>query len=154
MVAANEQQVGGTHYKSAYQHWDLIEKFNVGYLPAQVTKYLTRWKKKNGLQDLEKAEHFFDKFLEREVAAHKAYVEDLERFLKENEVGVAESTVFWLLFSYLSGSLPVLYRIKTALDFLVKNEQDRQFEEAEKAEDDIEDLFSNLPDLNPNEIRP
>ena len=67
MVTANDRQVGGEHYKSAYQHWDFVVDVNMPYLPAQVVKYITRWRKKNGKQDLEKAIHFLEKHIEVEL---------------------------------------------------------------------------------------
>ena len=68
MSKANEKQVGGEHYKtiSGLQHWDFVVNTDMPYLPAQVAKYLTRWRKKNGLQDLEKAKHFLEKFIDAE----------------------------------------------------------------------------------------
>jgi hypothetical protein len=64
MSSANETQVAGTHYKSSYQHWDMVQKLNLGYFEGQITKYLTRHQKKNGLQDVEKAQHFLSKLTE------------------------------------------------------------------------------------------
>lgn len=65
-MGANETQVGGDHYKtvSGLQHWDLVELNGVGYLEGCATKYLSRWRKKNGLQDLQKALHYTQKLLE------------------------------------------------------------------------------------------
>lgn len=61
---ANETQVGGTHYRTEIQHWDYVLANGLGYFEGQITKYVTRWRKKNGLQDLEKARHFLDKLIE------------------------------------------------------------------------------------------
>ena len=62
---ANKRQVGGSHYASAYQHWDFAaELFGPGYFKGQATKYVMRARKKNGIQDLEKALHFLDKLAE------------------------------------------------------------------------------------------
>jgi hypothetical protein len=63
-VTANDRQVAGTHYQAPYQHWDLVADTEMGYFEAQVTKYAIRHSKKNGLQDLEKALHFLDKYAE------------------------------------------------------------------------------------------
>lgn len=64
---ANARQVAGSHY-SGYplQHWDLVAIFDWDYFQGQITKYLMRWKKKNGIQDLEKAAHFLEKYIEVE----------------------------------------------------------------------------------------
>jgi hypothetical protein len=62
---ANKRQVGGTHYGlSPRQHWDIVVEFDLDYFQAQITKYVMRWDKKNGLQDLEKAQHFLEKYIE------------------------------------------------------------------------------------------
>jgi Protein of unknwon function (DUF3310) len=63
-MSANNVQVGGSHYKSNIQHWDYVIANDLDYFQAQITKYVTRWKKKNGVQDLLKARHFLDKYIE------------------------------------------------------------------------------------------
>lgn len=67
-MSANDTQVGGDHYKSPgkVEHWDIVAQHDLDYFQGQITKYVMRWKKKNGLQDLEKAEHFLAKYLEVE----------------------------------------------------------------------------------------
>jgi hypothetical protein len=64
MSKANETQIGGTHYRTPIQHWDYVIANGLGYFEGQITKYVTRWRKKNGLQDLYKARHFLDKLIE------------------------------------------------------------------------------------------
>lgn len=66
MTKANDRQVGGEHYRSPIQHWDYVLANDIPYLEAQIIKYITRHKKKNGLQDLAKAHHFLDKLIEVE----------------------------------------------------------------------------------------
>lgn len=67
MSHANDRQVGGEHYRGApLQHWDLTTMFGWDYFQAQIIKYVMRHKKKNGLQDLEKAAHFIEKYIEVE----------------------------------------------------------------------------------------
>jgi hypothetical protein len=64
--AANERQVGGSHYQKhgMLQHWDIVHKFKLDYFQGQITKYVMRWKDKNGIQDLKKAAHFLEKYIE------------------------------------------------------------------------------------------
>jgi len=60
----NNTQVGGTHYRESnpsFQHWDLVVAYNMNYFIGNMTKYVCRWRKKNGLADLEKAKHYLDK---------------------------------------------------------------------------------------------
>lgn len=70
-MAANDTQVGGTHYTpgSKLQHWDLAIMFGWDPFQYQITKYVMRWKDKHNtpekrLEDLEKARHFLDKYIE------------------------------------------------------------------------------------------
>jgi len=63
---ANETQVAGEHYRTTIQHWDYVLANDLGYFEGQITKYVTRWRKKNGLEDLRKARHFLDKLIESE----------------------------------------------------------------------------------------
>lgn len=60
----NDKQVAGSHYAGTYQHWDYVRLALQGrYLEGNATKYVSRWRKKNGLQDLEKAKHYIEKIL-------------------------------------------------------------------------------------------
>lgn len=66
MSEANKKQVGGSHYAAGDkpQHWDIVAMHDLDYFQGQITKYVMRWKKKNGLQDLQKAAHFLQKYIE------------------------------------------------------------------------------------------
>lgn len=65
--SANAVQVGGNHYKSkAIQPWDYIAANGLGYFEGNVVKYVTRYKEKGGLADLEKAKHYLEKLIEQE----------------------------------------------------------------------------------------
>lgn len=64
---ANERQVGGDHYKSEYQHWDYVHDVGMRYHPACASKYVTRYDKKSGLQDLEKSKHYLQKATELKI---------------------------------------------------------------------------------------
>ena len=63
-INPNDRQVGGNHYDSSIQHWDYVIANDLDYFQGQITKYVTRWKNKNGLADLLKAQHFLDKYIE------------------------------------------------------------------------------------------
>ena len=64
MSTANATQVGGTHYKNQFQHWDLAHELDLGYFEGQVSKYITRHRFKKGQEDAEKALHFCKKLIE------------------------------------------------------------------------------------------
>ena len=61
---ANNRQIGGDHYIAPIQHWDYVWANKLDYFQAQIIKYVTRFKKKNGLEDLAKARHFLEKYME------------------------------------------------------------------------------------------
>lgn len=63
-MSANSRQVAGNHYSGQIQHWDYVWSNELDYFQGQITKYVTRWKKKNGMQDLRKAQHFLEKYIE------------------------------------------------------------------------------------------
>ena len=74
MSQANEKQVAGSHYRTHIQHWDYVVANDLDYFQGQITKYVTRWKRKNGLTDLLKAQHFLEKYLEVVREAQRAVV--------------------------------------------------------------------------------
>lgn len=62
---ANDRQVGGEHYRIfKKQHWDFAAEMQMDYFQGAITKYICRWKFKNGVQDLEKALHYLQKYIE------------------------------------------------------------------------------------------
>lgn len=60
-------QVGGNHYKGMkIQPVEYIHANGIGYFEGSVIKYVSRWRQKGGVADLEKAKHFIDLLLELE----------------------------------------------------------------------------------------
>ena len=67
-VSANDEQVGGEHYKSkTIQPWDAILDWGCGFLDGNVIKYVARYRLKGGVEDLKKARHYLDKLIETET---------------------------------------------------------------------------------------
>lgn len=66
-LSALSTQVSGTHYKDMpIQPVEFIHKNGIGFCEGAVIKYVSRWKKKNGVEDLKKARHFLDLLIEME----------------------------------------------------------------------------------------
>ncbi len=66
-------QVGGDHYKSAkIQPVEYIHANKLGFMEGCVVKYVTRYKSKNGIEDLKKAKHYIDLLIELEYEGKKA----------------------------------------------------------------------------------
>lgn len=62
-----EMQVDGSHYKDMpIQPVEYIHANAMGYLEGNVVKYISRWRKKGGMADLEKARHYIDLLIQLE----------------------------------------------------------------------------------------
>lgn len=66
----NDIQHGGDHYKtSRIQPWDYIAANELDFFQGSIVKYVSRFRDKNGLEDLKKARHFLDKLIEIEYGS-------------------------------------------------------------------------------------
>lgn len=65
-TALNRQE-GGNHYKAMkIQPFEYIHANGIGFAEGCVIKYVSRWKSKNGIEDLKKAIHFLELLIEAE----------------------------------------------------------------------------------------
>lgn len=66
-MTSTATQIGGDHYKDMpIQPIDFILKNGLGYCEGNVVKYVSRWRKKHGVEDLKKARHYLDMLIEME----------------------------------------------------------------------------------------
>lgn len=82
MSTANERQIGGEHYKAedGEQHWDRMWRlYREAWFVGNITKYVERYREKNGIQDLEKARHYLDKLIELEKSGVESVVVRFKR---------------------------------------------------------------------------
>lgn len=97
-------QEGGDHYQAEYQHWDWVTDIGMGYLPGNATKYVARWRKKNGLADLKKAMTYIEKMIAiRAVDPNAEFSHPIgngyrlakctERFVAVNQLGDKERSI-------------------------------------------------------------
>lgn len=69
-MSALNIQIGGNHYKQLkIQPVEYIFANGIGYFEGNVIKYVTRWKDKNGVADLEKAKHYIELLIEQQQKA-------------------------------------------------------------------------------------
>lgn len=62
-----DHQVGGSHYADyAIQPLEFCVLNNIPFLEGNVIKYICRWRKKNGVEDLQKAKHYIEMLIELE----------------------------------------------------------------------------------------
>jgi len=61
MSKALDTQIGGGHYKAMkIQPIEYTLANNLGFCEGNVIKYISRYKAKNGVEDLQKAKHYID----------------------------------------------------------------------------------------------
>lgn len=66
-MSALRDQVAGNHYKDMpIQPAEYIHANAMGYLEGNVVEYISRWRKKNGMEDLYMAKHYIDLLIELE----------------------------------------------------------------------------------------
>jgi hypothetical protein len=86
--SALELQVGGSHYKDMrIQPVEFIHANNIGYLEGNVIKYVSRWKSKNGIADLEKAKHYIELLIELATKEESAEYQIQEILSNRNHGG-------------------------------------------------------------------
>lgn len=124
-MSANTYRVGGDHYKSEYQHWDLVQVVDLSYLEGCVTKYVVRWRKKNGRSDLQKALHFLNKLAETSddfrtprttLLKFPEVVDEVLRFSRANRLSDLESALVrvlctWQEIEELRGARQLLFAL-------------------------------------------
>ena len=60
-VFPQDKQIGGSHYKFfTIQPFEFISKNELTFFQGNVIKYVCRFEKKGGIQDLEKIKHYCD----------------------------------------------------------------------------------------------
>lgn len=93
LKSANHIQVGGQHYQSKYQHWDMVRDMGLDYFEGCATKYITR-RKNSRREDLEKAQHFLNKRREinkgARVAVSETQLTMLESYSLANNLSYRE----------------------------------------------------------------
>lgn len=63
-----KKQIGGDHYtKLKIQPIEYALANNLGICEHAVVKYVSRWKDKNGVEDLRKAIHYLEMMIQREI---------------------------------------------------------------------------------------
>ncbi len=107
MQTANLNQVGGTHYKTSYEHWDLAIFLDMGCMEYASSKHVTRWRKKDGIKDLRKALHYLDKLIEvyeiydlHRPCAKERVKEEVDKFASANSLSELEALYIYKLCTF------------------------------------------------------
>lgn len=135
-MSANDKQIGGNHYKTTFEHWDLVIFLPMGYLEGCATKYVCRWRKKEGLKDLMKAQHYLDKLIESfdiidliRLAPMDVAVDKITEFSIANDL-TAEETEFMILLSTYS-IVDELHKAREILNGMIQQAEQSRIPPAE-----------------------
>lgn len=118
-------QIGGAHYKErGVQPIEFVERNKLTFSEGCVVKYITRWRDKNGKEDLEKILHYVD-FI-RHFGHHKARVYTWEitvfEYIRSNNLNYFEGNVISKLCSWINtGEEKHLDYIVTSVKELMKD---------------------------------
>ena len=55
-----------SHYTKGIEMWEYAYSQNLNFFEGNIIKYVTRWRHKNGIEDLLKAKQYLDKLIEKE----------------------------------------------------------------------------------------
>lgn len=122
-MSANDKQVGGNHYRTSSQHWDLAARLDLGYFEGQISKYITRHRFKKGEEDAKKALHFTDKLLElvqnhgRQPRHKFITAVDMADYVNANQLTVHEHTILFRLLNWSTTS--DLIAVKSFIEMLI-----------------------------------
>lgn len=108
-MSANQKQIGGNHYKTTYEHWDLAIFLDMGPMEYASSKHVTRWRKKDGMKDLSKALHYLDKLIEvyeiydiHRPCLPERVKEEVDKFAAANSLTELESLYIYRLCTFES----------------------------------------------------
>ena len=61
-----EDKINPPYYRKSIEVTDFIIEYEMGFLEGNIVKYIARYKHKNGLEDLKKAEWYLRKLIKKE----------------------------------------------------------------------------------------
>ena len=98
------EQIGGTHYsRLGIEPIQFIETNGLGYHEGNVIKYVSRWRNKNGVEDLKKAKWYIERLLELETEEQPQEIEEGAGFTSPCACGQPECTDFGGVRSFKAG---------------------------------------------------
>ncbi len=104
---SNNNQVGGDHYQDlSYQPIDLIEDLGLGFMLGSAIKYVCRFDKKGGNEDLLKAIDYLERYKQRNQKLHITYTHSLQ-MLARNFLSQLQGFQYDAIFEILSGQIDI-----------------------------------------------
>ena len=66
-----ENKIKPTYYGSQIDVIEFVQANNLDFMQGNVIKYITRYKSKNGIEDLYKAKEYIDRIIQKEIDLQK-----------------------------------------------------------------------------------
>jgi hypothetical protein len=90
-MSALDIQIGGSHYRNkGIQPIELIVALNLNFIEGNIVKYITRYKEKNGVQDLMKCIHYSQLAIELKCIRHNIDIHNnyelILQYVKANDL--------------------------------------------------------------------
>ena len=90
-MSALDIQIGGSHYMNkGIQPIELIVALNLNFIEGNIVKYITRYKEKNGVQDLMKCIHYSQLAIELKCIRHNIDIHNnyalILQYVKTNDL--------------------------------------------------------------------
>ena len=101
MNDVNNKQIGGSHYKNyRYEHWDFATDVlaSDAYLKGCCSKYIARYKYKNGMEDLQKAKHYLEKLMSTNIKVTLSKENELYLKVFCEQLDIAEAAVIFYVY--------------------------------------------------------
>ena len=130
-MEADSYQIGGSYYKTEYEHWSLVIACGLSYFEGNTTKYITRWRKKGGATDLRKSLHYLNKMEETVTSSPKRLLTTAEILrevnafceannLKDLERAYVRALCTWQIKEELDGARQFLFLLLDEAEALDK----------------------------------
>jgi len=88
------KEIGGTHYKNMkMQPIELIALANLNFLQGCIIKYISRYKNKNGKEDIEKAIHNAQLAIDLHIIGPDTSINEGYTYCKINKLSNLQSTI-------------------------------------------------------------
>lgn len=90
-MSALDIQIGGSHYRNkGIQPIELIVALNLNFIEGNIVKYITRYKEKNGAQDIMKCIHYSQLAIELKCIRHNIDIHNnyelILQYVKTNDL--------------------------------------------------------------------
>tara|TARA_R110000824_G_scaffold95966_2_gene230277 strand:- start:1414 stop:1623 length:210 start_codon:yes stop_codon:yes gene_type:complete len=64
-VSREQDKINPSYYRKNIEVTDFIIEYDMNFLEGNIIKYVTRYKDKNGIEDLKKAKWYLDKLIKQ-----------------------------------------------------------------------------------------